>query len=422
MVLPGALLLLCLFLIQTASAQLTLDAQLRPRSEWRDGYRYLPQGDNSSAFFISQRSRLGLTYLDNYIKLRLSAQDVRVWGDEVQMAVQPSLALHEAWAEVLLLKNNLSLRLGRQELVYNQHRLLGNVDWVQQARSHDAALLKLRLAGLEADLGGAFNQNKENMHGTLYTPANYKVLGFLWLQKKFTDKLSLSTLTITDGFQAEDGEKEVLYRYTYGFDLAYKPEKVQFQASLYGQSGKSQDRKSIEAYMGTLELSYHAKPLLISLGTEYLSGGEEENQIHTFNTLYATNHKFYGYMDYFLNIPNDTRGGGLHDSYLKAFYQLNQESTLDLHYHLFALAANLSPSETLTANNGKYLGSELDTSYGYRVSEFVKLSCGYSILAADKNMEALRGGKAAGLNSWGWLMINIHPSFILMKPEANAAD
>ena len=58
--------------------------------------------------------------------------------------------------------------------MYDDSRLLGNLDWLQQGRHHDAIVFKLLNKGWRADLGAAFHQNTDafNYNGTYYTPAN----------------------------------------------------------------------------------------------------------------------------------------------------------------------------------------------------------------------------------------------------------
>ena len=93
--------------------------------------------------------------------------------------------LHEGWAEINLANkadttikfksvDNMSLKIGRQELNYDDVRLLGNLDWLQQARRFDMALLKTLHNGWQIDLGYAFNQNSDafNTAGTFYVPGN----------------------------------------------------------------------------------------------------------------------------------------------------------------------------------------------------------------------------------------------------------
>ena len=122
-------------------AQLNVTAQLRTRTELRDGQGApLPKG-TSATFFTSQRTRLNVLYSTPRLKFFASAQDVRVWGQDASLINRTTAAnnngfmLHQAWAEVLLtdtaLKSKaLSLKIGRQEIVYDDERLLGGLDWL----------------------------------------------------------------------------------------------------------------------------------------------------------------------------------------------------------------------------------------------------------------------------------------------------
>jgi hypothetical protein len=93
--------------------------------------------------------------------------------------------LHEGWADITLANKAdttikfkaldlLSFKIGRQELIYDDVRLIGNLDWLQQARRHDMALLKTVHKGWQVDLGYAFNQNSDafGVTGTSYVPGN----------------------------------------------------------------------------------------------------------------------------------------------------------------------------------------------------------------------------------------------------------
>src|SRR6185369_17459681 len=95
-------------------------------------------------------------------------QDVRVWGQDASTINRTTsdpydgLMIHEAWAEISLVDTgkvvkNFTLKIGRQELLYDDSRLLGNLDWLQQARRHDAIVFKLLNKGWQADAGFAFN-------------------------------------------------------------------------------------------------------------------------------------------------------------------------------------------------------------------------------------------------------------------------
>ncbi|PVY40795.1 alginate export family protein [Pontibacter virosus] len=406
------LLLLVLYPLEAAWAQLYLTPQVRPRAEWRNGYQSLPDGQNG-AFFVNQRSRLTLDYKQDKVQMRFSLQDVRVWGDEPHLKDTPSTAMHEAWGEFAL-SDRFSVKLGRQEFVYNNDRLLGNVDWVQQARSHDGLLLKARWEGISVDAGGAFNQEKETLFDTHYRLNNYKVLGFLWAHKKLNDQLSVSAMHISDGFQRPDTVGGVYFRHTYGLDLNYLQERVQLNGSLYRQSGEHSSGKKIAAYLAVAEAAYTFQPFRFTVGTTYLSGmAGHERKVHTFNTLYATNHKFYGFMDYFINVPADTRQGGLHNNYLKIGYTPKARYSFSVDYHYFALAKNLSATERLPATSNRYLGSEIDAVLQYKHSDQIQFFLGYSSLFAGNTMEAIKPGNASSYADWGWVMVSIQPRILL---------
>jgi hypothetical protein len=176
------------FFSTSVNAQLSLTGQLRVRTELRDGYGTLETIGNQAAFLTSQRARLCFNYRSSRLIFQASVQDVRVWGADastINNADGARLAIHEAWGELVLANAHDSsfgrspveyfgIRIGRQELVYDDQRLLGNLDWLQQARRHDAVVLKLLNKGWQVDLGAAFNQNTDafNYNGTSYTPAN----------------------------------------------------------------------------------------------------------------------------------------------------------------------------------------------------------------------------------------------------------
>lgn len=62
----------------------------------------------------------------------------------------------------------------------------------------------------------------------------------------------------------------------------------------------------------------------MTLWYDHLSGDDDpsDGTVRVFDTLFATNHKFYGLADYFLNIPVQTVGRGLQDLALKAWAYL----------------------------------------------------------------------------------------------------
>ena len=133
-----------LFFLPEVSGQFSLNGEFRPRTEFSRGYKSLAAENQKMSVATSQRTRLNALFATEPVQAKLSLQDVRYWGSQPQSVTNEDYAVsvHEAWAEVKLAEK-LSLRAGRQELVYDDHRIFGNVGWVQQARSHDLALFKI---------------------------------------------------------------------------------------------------------------------------------------------------------------------------------------------------------------------------------------------------------------------------------------
>src|SRR5690606_40730430 len=77
------LLLSYLALSQVAiSQEFTLDADIRPRFEYRHGFGSLFPDDAKPAAFVTQRSRLNMAFKDKKLSLYFSMHDVSMWGDE----------------------------------------------------------------------------------------------------------------------------------------------------------------------------------------------------------------------------------------------------------------------------------------------------------------------------------------------------
>jgi hypothetical protein len=184
----GLVILFSALFIQSSFAQFTLTGQVRTRSEIRDGLANLAPLGSSYAAFTSQRTSLSFGYKWDRVLFGATLRDVRVWGQDassISNADGNKMFLHEGWAEITLANSadttikfkpiqNLSLKIGRQELIYDDVRLIGNLDWLQQGRRFDMALLKAQHLGWSLDIGGSFNQNTDafGTNGTYYTAGN----------------------------------------------------------------------------------------------------------------------------------------------------------------------------------------------------------------------------------------------------------
>jgi len=442
--LKALLLTMCFLVIAgwAMSQTVKVDGEIRPRAEFRNGYKLLPSTDAKAAFAISQRTRFNAFYGSKLFKAYISMQDVRVWGDVKQLdnGAYNKFAIHQAWGEFFF-NENFSLKLGRQELVYDDSRILGNVGWAQQARAHDLGLFKYEKSNLKVHFGLAFNQKKEVLFGTEYDGmANYKAMQFLWLHTKIGEA-GLSFLFLNNGMENITGrdsitqkpkEYQTLYTQTIGARFTPKLGPVDLAAAMYYQMGKVDvDTNSLSAMYFALAATFKAsKDFGLTAGFEYLSGTsakdkyENPDKYKSFLPLYGTNHKFNGHMDYFY-VGNHVGNVGLIDIYATAKLKFGKWS-LFATPHYFMAAADVYKPKTTTKSEfpvdsyetmSKGLGFELDMGLAYVPQKNMKFVFGLSemfgteTLAYVSKSQYTNSDQYSSNGTWAYVMFVFKPNF-----------
>lgn len=459
--LPLLAVIFCQAFFIEVKAQLSVSGQIRTRTEYRDGQGAPITEDASPAIFTSQRSRLNVGYAGYRFKIYTSLQDVRVWGQDASMINRTTLdaydglMLHEAWGEISLVDTgkvvkNFTLKVGRQELVYDDVRLLGNLDWLQQARRHDAAVLKFDHNGWTAHLGAAYNQNAERKTNTTYvgtTPAGapagygittnglgamYKSMQFLYVGRKvhfgnasflfFKDDFSKFTLDAANN-NTPIYERGVWSRYTFGANLfGTALRKVTFGLSAFSQKGHFREGTSLNEYLLSANAMYSiGRKFSVGPGVDITSGNDGSTPNQRFDPLYGTPHKFWGYMDYFYVADGFGSSNGLVNYYLKAKYKAKDNLILSLDVHKFELPHVVSNADGRKL--GKGLGTEIDFVLSYNLTKAVGIEAGYSVMNSTDTMLSSRVKNPGNTpidqfdkrSTWGYLMLNIKPSELIVK-------
>ena len=437
-----------------AIAQFNASGQLRIRSELRNGQGSPSVKDTAAAFFTSQRTRLSLGFNAHRVRIFTSIQDVRVWGQDASTLNRTTtdafdgLMLHEAWTEINLLdtgrtKPGFTLKAGRQELVYDDVRLLGNLDWLQQARRHDAVLLKLEHNGWMVHAGAAFNQNAERRSNTIYngTPtgyaagtngigALYKSMQFLYVGRKLK-RVSASFLLFKDDFskfrfaKTDTLRKNPIYgqsvwsRITSGFYFTMALNKLSMVGSAYYQGGHYREGTSLNEFLLSLSTQVTFTPTF-SAGpgidvTSGNNGADPSRKFQRFDPLYGTPHKFWGYMDYFY-VADGFGSNGLIDLYVKARHKAARNLTLALDVHQFSL-----PDAVVNESGDamkKLLGTEIDLTISYVITKEVVLEGGASYMFGTSTLSSAHVkniANASSNSSWAYLMLTVKPEFIVKK-------
>ena len=407
--------------------EFTLSAQLRPRFEYRNGaYRPLVEGE-SPAILTNNRTRLNFDYKHtDRLHLYISLQNVNVWGQAQQIqAVDRTggMSVFEAYAEFPLV-NTLSAKVGRQMIVLDDDRIFGSLDWHPAGRSHDAVNLnwtpseKLTLRGFFA-----YNQSGSTTTPTLnvntpsgqnFTPGlgqDYQHLQALHAHYSISEAHQLSLLFANLGYRTNDSADQNMQ--TFGAHYTGKSNQLSYGASAYMQTGKNDTGADKSAYMFAVNAGYKFSPIFgLTAGVDYLSGNASDDtsgKDKKFNPFSGTNHKFYGFMDYYyVGAPgsNAAPSAGLLNPYLTANVRTGEKSNLSATFHYFAPAAKF---EVGGKKHSSY-GSEIDLVYNLKVQPFIGLQVGYSTYFVNDGTKALKGtANQRGYQDWFWCSLNINP-------------
>ncbi|MDD4141288.1 MAG: alginate export family protein [Bacteroidales bacterium] len=410
---------------------LYIDAEFRPRAEFREGMRSPLTTDQTPSFVLLNRTRLKLGFESKWINAKITLQDSRVWGQDNINAENIGLNLYEGWVELHVVQD-LNFTIGRQILAYDYNRLFSASSWTNTGKSHDLALLKYTNHdwGFRADLGFAYNNPKDVYSEQLFNDEQnyYQTLSFLRFEETFASKFKASAIFVGEGFQNiqtdENGENYIdghFGRYTTGanFEMKDKEIPVDFTLTGYYQFGKNLSQKELNAYFFAATVTAKlAKPLSLYVGTDVYSGSDNDSkQDNTWDKLYGSNHSFNGSMEYWRSLPNE----GLVDIYggLKCHF-LEKKLTADLGYH-FMMTEKEIRRANLAEAKGHNLGSELDLKLQYSVVKNVMIEGGWSTYFNSANTKLLKGlaDTDTRFQQWAYVSLIINPQLFNTKNLKN---
>jgi Alginate export len=412
--------------ISICLAQFNIGGQVLQRTEFRNGYGTLLADSLEPAAFIGQRFRLEADYSIKNLEIFGSVQDVRTWGNTSQ-ANEPSnnTGFHQAWVK-LTVDSLWNIKLGRQELNYDNTRFLGAADWGLPGRVHDFALVTFQKNRSKVHFGGGFNQTNQNLNSTIYTLANqYKTAQFFWYNHKGNDT-EVSFLFWNDGRQYWETDSlghpingDVRMSQTIGFPTLRWTGTTGFEINgfAYYQTGKDVQNKKLRAYDVSLWVSkafpYTSKKsqFKTTLGAELISGNDISNTSNTnraYTPMYGTNHVHNGFMDYFYVGGRGENTVGLNDIFLRFRFDKDLRkkwfTCLDIHY--------FSANGQLDNDAGKqdqYLATEIDLTGGVVLNKSVSLQLAYCQLVTGSGMEQIRNTSTEQVQNWVYAMLIIRP-------------
>ena len=420
--------LLILLSIAKSYGQTTIDAEFRPRSEFRQGFSQPLTDGTKSALVTLQRTRLNFNYQGGVVSARLVLQDSRIFGEtdtkQPSTASNGSIGVYEAWTE-LLLYSGTSFKIGRQGIQFEDGRLFSLSPWSNTGNSHDLAQLKYSTPGFDIQLGYAYgNQKAYNADTSYYSVSKmYKELAFIHLTKTLVKGLDLSLLHVSEGFNKSKTDLSLYHRNTTGGTLQLKNDKMPlgFLLTGYYQSGKNAATVDLDAYLLASKVTYSFNDKIGGLlGADYYSGSESTiaaTKTNTFSKLpYGVNHSFNGYMEYWASLPK----GGLFNYFGGVNLKLNKRLSSDLTYYAFKLAKTMKSGTTDIQKN---IGSELDLVLNYKFSAETAIQfawCTYFVNDGTKMLKYKNTTIDTKFPQYAYVMLTIKPK--LYKTPAVAEN
>jgi hypothetical protein len=392
--------------------QVKAEVEYRPRFEWRDGYRELLPTGASPSFIASHRLRMSVSYQTDGLKLTITPQDVRVWGDEQLSSSsgifgdEASFDLFEGYAELKLWENS-RISVGRQQLSYDNQRLLSGRNWNQKGLSYDAVVLKTKAGTWDVHAGATWNSLSETTSENHYLPSRVKSLNFLWLKKSFGESLDVSFSHIASGVTETDSTNTMHFKQTSGVFVNYDNGFLSVTGNLYYQYGKNRIGTGVSAFLLDADAAFSLGRFKPGVGFSYLSGNDDADSStdQLFDVLYGARHRFFGHLDYFRNMASHTRGGGLSDWYGYLMYKVSDNISLKNTTHFFSLAHT-----NLNTPDDKALGAENEVELKYRFNEWGTLKAGWLFYVPTDSFREMQGVENERFPNFAFLELTISPS------------
>ncbi len=369
---------------------LRFSGEYRGRAEGFTGAGFKPGVDDD--YWLS-RLRLNMKIQPaDWLKFGFQAQDARVFGKDQSPAAPPyqnTMDLRLAYVEIGdTEKKTFGLRVGRQELAFGDERLIGNVNWVNTARSFDAVRATLRRGKYRLDAfassvvvakDGSFDHSQagSDLHG-LYGGMENVVPGSTIEPYVFW--------RLARGVVSEEGTSSHLDFKTVGFRWVGKlPLHFDYGVEVAGQTG-SLGADRVGAWAGHWLAGYtlanlRYKPRLVA---EYNFASGDKNPRDgargTFDQLYPTGHDKLGLADQvgWRNIHHVRAGVEFRpQAKLLVMGKYNAywlDSARDALYN----AAGAAVARVADGSAGKYVGQEADFQSVYTFSRQFQFGGGYA--------------------------------------------
>ncbi len=329
-------------------------------------------GDTGTLNMNELRTRLGVKFMPSEdITGFVQIQDARVMGTETSTLFDGSadaLDAHQAYAQINnLFDMPLTMKVGRMEIALGNQRLIGSVGWHNIGRSFDGLVFTYAQDGTAIHF---FNLKAAETFAASDV-GDVEAMG-AWADFNANENTRVQGYGIWDRVVGSGRHSRI----TIGTQVDIKMDNLSATGEFAYQTGQASSTVDYAAMMFAVNGTMNMNGTALSAGVDYLSGQDDpiDDEINIFSTLFATNHKFYGMMDYFLGTPYS----GLMDIHAKASFSLNEKTKVSGAFHNFN---TIEGSET-------EIGNEIDLVVNHKYNKVVTFQGGLGYFLQGKLMES----------------------------------
>ncbi len=421
---------------QTPTSNATLGGATRPLNQAIAGHAAESVDDD----YVMNQTRLWADAdVNEHLRVFIQLQDSRVFGSEGSTVgfasgynADTTFDVHQGYFDLKkLLDLPLTVRVGRQEIVWGDHRVIGNFVWSNVGRVFDGGrflwdtdAIHGEVIAAKVDEDGYFGadgsgNSDENMYAAQLAFKKLvpsALLELMYIQKN--DQNDTANSAVANGYaDAGDGSGVVIHDIGARIDGKVPMiDAIDYTVEAHGQFGDYGDQTQ-RAWAFAGRTGYTCKEVAwtprFGVEYDYASGDDDQsdNTHETFDNLYPTNHwqGNYGFID-LLSWQNmhDFRGN------IKVVPTSKMTVQVDYHYYLTAEESDgwyLANAALATARPvGGYdtssdnLAQEVDLTVGYDLYKNVKILAGYSWFGAGAWIEDNIGDIDT---SWGYLQTTV---------------
>lgn len=395
-----------------------VDADFRSRFEYRDGYKKPASELTDPNSIVFQRGRIAFSFKADSFQVQLSFQDARIWGQYTNATDVNVASVHEGWFRYWITPS-WSFKVGRQEISYDDKRILESSDWAITGKAYDAGLViwEQPSNGILANVGGGVNRSADDAVLASYTKDYFRFFTVGYLKKNLGKSSSISLLSFVEGNQ-KAGDATIIYpRHTFGSNAILATDALTADLSLYIQHGENETGANLRAGAAAFKGTYKNG----SVGSFYVGGayytGTSKSELqkgnsNSFIRPYGTAHSLHGYMDYYTKLK-EMKDGGLVDLYAGCKYKVSPKWDAQLDYHYFSLAESgfldAAAPQGYNSNVEKGLGSEFDLVLSYQLAKSFMVQGGYSFMLQTSTAEKLLGVTKGEFSNWAYLSLVFKP-------------